>query len=152
MAVGWLSAGWWWSTSPSTLRTWRRWRASSGSTWTWWRSGSRRGDGGRRDVLDRPTDPVTGGRPRGPNTTAGWGWRRPGGTKYNQTGRRRAAAAPGLPEQLHLKRLYQVTHRASLKTAAASSHCVQFNRNTSKLLETVLVGAKSVDNVEEMVG
>ncbi len=58
----------------------------------------------------------------------------------------------GLAERVHLKRLHQVTQRASFKSAATSSHCVQFNRNTSKLLETLLVGAKGVDNVKEMAG
>lgn len=110
-------------------------------------------DGDRTSRTDRPTDPASGGgadlggRRRWP-AEAGGG---PEGPKI-QNWEKKSSNTLGLPEQLHLERLYQVTHRASLKTAATSSHCVQFNRNTSKLLETVLEGAKGVDNVSEMAG
>lgn len=111
----------------------------------WWRTT------GRPGPTDRPTrwrGADLGGRTRRP-AEAGGGPEGPNITKLGGEEQQRRRL---LPEQLHLKTLDPVTRRASLKTAATSSHCVQFNRNTSKLLETVLVGAESVDNVEEMVG
>lgn len=97
-----------------------------GTSWTD-RPTRRRG----ADLRGRRRPAEAGGGPEGPKI---------------QNWEKKSSNAPELPEQLHLKRLYQVTHRASLKTAATSSHCVQFNRNTHKLLETVLVGVKGVDN------
>lgn len=97
---------------------------------------------------DRPGDRGADlGGPRRP-AEAGGG---PEGPKLQNWKKKKSRNTLGLPEQLHLKRLYQVPHRASLKTAATSSHCVQLSRNTSNLLDT-FSGSRGVDNVAETVG
>lgn len=82
-----MFAGWWWWTWRSTLRTSRGWRASRGSTWTWLRSGSRRGDGGwNPDLQNWPYLSSYGSLTPGGRWWAGWGWKRPKGTKNASMG------------------------------------------------------------------